>query len=1289
MEVFMKRSVIIISLICFIISSLITFPIRQGKVYAFSSGSYEYIVNGDEATITKYTGMGGYVSIPGIIDGYTVTRIGFGAFQNHTSLFEVVFSGTITDIGGSAFYGCSSLESVVLSDYVTYIGESAFSNCSRLKSMTIPKGVTSIGDYAFGNGSSLTAINVDSENKVYSSVDGILYDKLNTTLVAYPAGKPVASFTIPSTVTAIGAGAFYSCSNLTSITIPEGVTSIGSGAFEKCSNLSSVTIPSSVTSIGNIAFSSCSSLTEAKFLGNAPAIGQNVFYDAASDFKVYYFARNTEFTSPWYGYPTAIIEQEDYTVIYRENGSTGGTAPVDNKIYLPDESITVIGNIGFLTKNGYAFSGWNTKADGSGITYGEGEQFTIGTADVILYAMWLPDYEYSVDGKNATITKYIGKETDITIPSMIDGYVVAKIGGSAFALSTSIKSVTLPESITGIEDNAFNGATSLSEAYFLGNAPTMGKNVFYNCASDFKVIYYASKKRFTNPWNGYPTITYQSVYFDDYYKVQYVVTPDGITISRYTGSGETLIPNWINGTRVTSIGDYAYAGANLTGIRIPSNITNIGYGAFMNCPSVASVDIPNSVTRIGDFAFSGCISLKSITIPSSVISIGDGAFSDCSILAEINVDEENKAYSSNLGILYDKLKTALITYPASRTQTSFSVPDSVKEIGYYAFYGGSNLTSVTIPNTVISIGDYAFQNCSSLTSMTIPDSVTRVGNYAFNYCSGLTKVTISSILASIGDYAFQNCSSLTSITIPEGVTRIGKGAFKNCRSLTSVTIPNSVTLIGNYAFENCNYLANLTIPDSVTSIGEGAFSNCYRLSSVTIPSSVTNIGNFAFRYSNLIRAKFLGNAPTVGADVFQNSSSVFKIYYHDEKTGFTNPWYGYPTESIESALNTVTYDGNGSTGGTAPIDIKTYLPYEYVTVAGNTGVLVKTGYIFSGWNTKSDGSGTTYSEGAQFSMGAENIALYAIWLQDVNYQPFEYTVDGNNAIITNYKGTRSDIAIPSTIDGYRVTRIDDYAFYKCTGLKSVTIPNSVTSIESNAFAYCSGLTSVIIPNSVTRIGYGAFEGCTSLTSVTIPSSVTRIEDYAFRGVANLNEAKFLGNSPTMGYNVFYGSASGFKVYYVAGKVGFYSIWYGYQTVPMYTVNYDSNGSTSGSVPIDDSTYLQGKAAAVLGNTGSLTKTGYTFDGWNTQADGKGVDYAAGATLTMKAANVKLYAKWKADMYDINEDGTINILDLASAAQNYNTTSTEADWNSRLDVNNDNIVDIFDLVLVSKKIQYIN
>jgi hypothetical protein len=271
---------------------------------AVAQGQFSYTTNYDSTiTITGYMGPGGAVTIPDTMHGLPVSRIGDGAFSYCTGLASVTIGNGV--IGDFAFDGCNSLTSVTIGNGVSSIGNAAFYLCTSLTTITIPNSVTNLGSWvcsgcygltnasigasvtsiglgAFNACTSLTAITVDALNPAYSSLDGVLFSKNQTTLSEYPAGKTGTSYAIPNRISSVGELAFAGCARLTSVTIPNTVTSIGSGAFGGCTSLSTVRIPDSVTSIGYLAFNGCISLTNVT-IGNAVTSIANTMFQGCTN----------------------------------------------------------------------------------------------------------------------------------------------------------------------------------------------------------------------------------------------------------------------------------------------------------------------------------------------------------------------------------------------------------------------------------------------------------------------------------------------------------------------------------------------------------------------------------------------------------------------------------------------------------------------------------------------------------------------------------------------------------------------------------------------------------------------------------------------------------------------------------------------------------------------------------------------------------------------------------------------------------------------------------------------
>ncbi|MDR2922069.1 MAG: leucine-rich repeat domain-containing protein [Treponema sp.] len=287
-----------------------------------------------------------------------------------------------------------------------------------------------------------------------------------------------------------------------------------------------------------------------------------------------------------------------------------------------------------------------------------------------------------------------------------------------------------------------------------------------------------------------------------------------------TGLTRVTIP-----TGVTVIGEYAFFGCDgLTGVTIPDSVTTIEGGAFYNCIRLTGVRIPGGVTYIGQFAFLYC-AITVITIPDSVKNIGGGAFGGCTKLGAINVAAGNTAYASENGVLYNKSKTYLHTYPAGKTGPStFSIPATLAEIGPFAFAGCNSIAGVNIPASVKDIGWAAFFNCTRLAAITVA-----AGNTAYTAENGVLYNKEKTLLH----------------TYPAGKTN------------ASFTIPGSVSNIENYAFAYCSRLTSLTIPDSNTFIGGNAFAQCNMFTSITFQGAIAENRISSSAFPGDLRDKYL------------------------------------------------------------------------------------------------------------------------------------------------------------------------------------------------------------------------------------------------------------------------------------------------------------------------------------------------------------------------------------------------------------------------------------------------
>ncbi len=974
----------------------------------------------------------------------TVTEIGANAFRDHKLLKTVTVANQITEVGADAFRDCLSLEKVYFNAVnMNDLSASSdiFNNAGKAREgikVIVGPQVTRVPAYLFERElyfpHNITDVQF-AESGVCSEIGAS----------AFSGCEKLSEIMIPTTVTAIGDNCFRGCSGLTHVILPSGATTFGRNVFGDCSRLmsagpigggynlefgwseyipayafygfdvmSSIVFPEGITSIGKSAFAYCTSLTQLTIPEGVSEICSDAFWNSGlSNIRIPQTV-NKMGTDVFHG-----------CTGLRTAGPVGSRCSIEFAWTreLPSNALQGCNTLKTITLPDTITSiGYDAISDCTGV---ETLYYNITALDDLTASDAIWDYLGNagkgvtlVIGANVTrIPAYFTncsmllKRPNIHSVVFEEGSICSYIGAYAFERCVNLSSIVIPETVTGLGSNAFYGCTGLRSIGPVGS----GCDIEYAWTD-------------TIPRNMFTGLT-------------------GLTKVIFT---ETVIPK--DGSPLAGCSALKSAGPIGGGYDVEFGWTSsIPAYVFSGCSSLTEVVLPDSLTTIGTYAFNNCTGLTKIVIPASVTTIGSAAFSRCTGFTT----------AGPVGGEYD--------FEFGWTET----------IPSYAFQGCSKLTDINIPNGITHIGSYAFAGCTSLMDISIPENLVAMDNNVFDGCTGLNNIVLPESVQVIGSNAFNSCTALKRILIPENVTSMGKYAFNGCTALeeiiynakamedtdsnnyffanagtsgSGITVtfgaevtkipayllwpstssgytPNIVRIvfeegsvcdsIGTYAFAYCKGLTEITLPEGLTTINSYSFNGCSGLTRITVPESVTTIKSGAFNgCSGLV------SAGPVGGD------------------------YSYEFGWTESIPAYAFYDCKKMVSVVIP---------EKITSIG-----------------KSAFSGCT---------ALEDIRFCATAMDDLA---------SNNWIFA--KAGRDGSGITVTI-AKNVTRIPTYLF--CPVASSSETPNIVQvifeeesvceSIGRQAFYYCSSLRKIVIPEYTTSIDYYTFYNCTNLVTVQIES----------------------------------------------------------------------------------------------------------------------------------------------------------------------------------------------------------
>ena len=1073
---------------------------------------------------------------------------------------NIVVPEGVVKIGENAFgysYG-SYMTSIRLPESLITIEEKAFCNNidldNHLKYIEIPSGVTEISPDAFIGCSELSYIDVSEDNKEFTSIQGVLFNKDKTELIKYPEGRNNEVYTIPNGVRVIKSCAFKNCNKLKQIKFPKSLQSIEYEAFNSCINLSDIKIPSNVTEIQEEVFSNCKNLKSIELSENIEEISYELFSNCTSLETIEIPSKVTVIESSAFKMCKKLSR-----VIFSKNLRKINSEAFSNCDAL--EEITISSNVKSIGSS--CFSECKNLKN---IFVSEDNE-TYASIDGILY-----------DRSKTTLLQYpSGKPLkEYTIVSGTEN-----IKASAFAENIYLEKIILPDSILSIERSAFSGFKNLHTINIPSKVTTIEDYLFNECTN-----------------------------------LVHVELAEGITsIGNYAFYGcenlaEIEIPQTVN-----ELGSHVFQECRgLKSITIPKEISKIKSSSFYNCKKLKNVIISEGVTEIEINAFHGCTSLTSIELPEGIKTIGWHAFDIQNLYISLpdsltNIDESAFGRREGLKIFCHQGTTAQnyanrfhVECVLVEGNLSEALWKAVEEREDTGIIGDTDITvdengfiitkegiltnyigkeeNIQIPERVTRIDDNAFYECNILTSVEIQKNVKSIGYAAFSNCSNLEKVVMSVGMLEIEMDAFNSCSSLKEVYMPSTVKEIGRDAFADCINLKEIVLPENLEIL-YAAFTNCS-LESITIPEKVSEVDYFAFDGCHQLKEIKvsennvtytsvdgilfkkdkkelclypagktekqykIPEGVSSVGGFISN-KNLTYVEMPNSVIKAEDNIFQNCENLESVKLSENLSEISPRMFAHCYHLKEVTIpKKVTEIGTDAFMNCKnlkeiqiPEGVNTIWLYAFMGCTKLESITIPKSIInikLNAFNNCPNLKGIAVEADSNLSIDDDIIScikddfkIYCHADSDFyryakeHYLPYEI-VSGNtaeamelalkekeefiidNGVLTAYYGNECYVEIPSN-----VTKIGDSVFAGNDKIKHIEVSDNVNEIGIKAFENCKNLVSVNLPDSLVSIGSLAFHSCTKLTEIAIPSNIISIGENAFGNCTDMSEIIIINN----------------------------------------------------------------------------------------------------------------------------------------------------------------------------------
>ncbi len=1001
----------------------------------------------------------------------TVETIADSAFIYCSNLKKVTLSEGVTEIGYSAFSGCDAITEVVLPQSLLRIQAQAFSGCTKLTNVKLPANLTTLNNSAFKNCSSIAEITLPSSLKSFGT--GV-----------FNGCTSLKKVSIPEQITFIPNATFSGCSSLSEVVLSENVSKVDSLAFRNCSSLVKAYFYSETTVISSSAFNGCAALTivgytnssaetfantyNFKFERLRKRIDYGTFGSADSPLSWTYYDDNElviegfgamsgwkdSKSVPWSKYSseiTSVVIDEGVTNII--SYSFNNFVKVQ-KIHIPATVIEIQSN---AFAGSVSLKSFDLASESKSFAVVGGVLFNYDKTTLICYPSGKVESSYYVP------------ET------------VTNIFGYAFSGSKNLTAITISANVEIIGSFAFSSCNSLTDISVDDKNVIFSEldGVLFSDGGTV-LVYYPLGKTITSYQvpNGVTNIAADA--FNGCNNLSIISLPDSlINISDRAFYNNRALEQINIPDTVSYIGKYAFYNCNsLKTVNIPAKITAILTSTFRFCSSLEEIVIPSSVTEISNYAFFNCSNLRKITVISADTQLAFNSLTGCSadlvIVAPAGSIAESFAYEN--GFAFERLKVKVDSGTIDALSWTLYdnnelviegkavIPDFEKASSAPWTKYSDMITILDINDGVTGIGANSFSGCAMLKEVYIPASVTSVSSKAFAGCSNLAyfKVVAANMSYVSDSGVLLTSDKTTLVAYPAGMADF------------EYQIPASVTTISSYAFSGCKHLKNVVIHENVSNIGDLSFSECTSLVNVTVVGADMDFGSDVFKNCNedlVLSAKAHSTAIKHAKD---NGIDCLVIIDMGTFGYETSPmyWTLYEDGLLEiEGCSDIYFDGK-ETPAEAPW--AKYADQIFKVALGDKVIGIGIN-AFTGLTNIEDfniPSGVMWVEGSAFN-GCDNLIAFSVDALNA------HLVAENGVLFNIYKDllicypaakADSSYTIPES-----VINISKYAFNNCDSLSEATLPKSINYIPNGAFHNCVNLKKIVIYSQTVILEEGAFD----------------------------------------------------------------------------------------------------------------------------------------------------------------------------------------------------------------------